>query len=85
MPYRIFLKPSAEKALADLPRDIVERLDPLLLELRENPRPRGSTKLAGIEGLYRIRAGDYRVIYQIRDDKLVVLVVRIAHRREAYR
>jgi len=51
----------------------------------ENPRPPGATKLEGGGELYRIRSGDYRIIYQIRDDRLVVLVVIVGHRREVYR
>jgi mRNA interferase RelE/StbE len=53
--------------------------------LAENPRPHGVESLAGEKGLHRIRAGDYRIIYQIRGDALVVLNVRIGHRREVYR
>jgi mRNA interferase RelE/StbE len=53
--------------------------------LAENPRPHGVESLAGEKGLYRIRASDYRIVYQIRDDALLVLIVRIGHRREVYR
>jgi mRNA interferase RelE/StbE len=53
--------------------------------LRENPRPTTVKKLAAEENLYRIRVGDYRVVYQIRDKELIVLVVKIGHRREIYR
>jgi mRNA interferase RelE/StbE len=83
--YRIEIKESARKALRGLPsgdqRRIVAKIDALATE----PRPHGSTRLKGPEDFLRIRAGDYRVIYQIEDDILIVLVVRIAHRREAYR
>ena len=53
--------------------------------MADNPRPQGSKKLGGEDGLYRIRVGDYRIVYAIRDDILVVLVVRIGHRSEVYR
>jgi mRNA interferase RelE/StbE len=53
--------------------------------LANNPRPRDSEKLQGAEDLYRIRSGDYRIIYQIAEARLLVLVVRIGHRREVYR
>jgi mRNA interferase RelE/StbE len=53
--------------------------------LAENPRPHGAKKLAGEEGLYHVRAGDYRVIYQIQDKILLVLIVRLGHRSEVYR
>jgi mRNA interferase RelE/StbE len=52
--------------------------------LKENPRPRGSIKLSG-ENAYRIRVSDYRIIYAIYDDRLVVLVIDVGHRREVYR
>jgi mRNA interferase RelE/StbE len=53
--------------------------------LRENPRPQGVKKLAGEENLYRIREGDYRLIYTIGDKELIVLVVKIGDRKEIYR
>ena len=61
------------------------RITSALHGLSENPRPVGSIKLSDPEALYRIRVGDYRVLYQIQDAILLVLVVRIAHRREVYR
>jgi len=53
--------------------------------LTRNPRPHGVKKLSGEQNLYRIRAGDYRIIYQIRDKELVVLVLKLGHRRDVYR
>jgi mRNA interferase RelE/StbE len=53
--------------------------------LADDPRPQGSEKITGSDDLYRIRSGDYRAIYTIQDDRLVVLVVRVAHRRDVYR
>ncbi len=85
MGYRLELKPSAAKSLSKLPRTVQRAIAAVLEELTENPRPRGVTKLAGEEDLYRVRAGDYRVVYTIRDQVLLVLVVRIAHRKEVYR
>ena len=83
--YRIDITPSATKELAGLPiadqRRIAAKIDALAM----NPRLDGSQKLAGADDLYRIRSGDYRVIYQIQNKHLIVLVVRVAHRREVYR
>ena len=64
---------------------LLRRLTRSLRNLGENPRPIGSIKLAGPDALYRIRVGDYRIIYQIRDSELLILVVAIGHRREIYR
>ena len=54
-------------------------------QLAENPRPQGCKKLKGDDNLWRVRAGDYRIVFSIHDDLLLVLVIRIAHRREVYR
>jgi len=64
---------------------LLRRLTQSLRQLGENPRPTGCVKLAGPDALYRIRVGDYRIIYQIRDSELLILVVAIGHRREIYR
>ena len=60
-------------------------LNPAILALAENPRPPGCLKLSGEESLWRIRVGDYRVVYQVQDAVLLVLVVKLGHRREIYR
>lgn len=62
-----------------------ERILRALIELETHPRPPGAKKLAGREDLWRIRVGDYRIVYEIHDRILLVLVVRVAHRHEAYR
>ena len=85
MPYRTELKPSAAKALGELPRRDQERVRNKIDALGVEPRAHGSKALQGEPGLLRVRVGDYRVIYTVEDDVLLVLVVRIAHRREAYR
>ena len=61
------------------------RLTQAIRNLGENPRPPGSVKLSDPERLHRIRVGDYRIVYQIRDSELLILVVAIGHRREVYR
>jgi mRNA interferase RelE/StbE len=85
MTYAVFIKASALKALARLPKADQARLRARIDALAIAPRPRGVVKLAGDGNLYRIRAGDYRIIYEIRDDVLRVLVISIGHRREVYR
>ena len=83
--YRVELTPKARREILALSKDVQERIDTRILALADNPRPQGSKKLGGEDGLYRIRVGDYRIVYAIRDDILVVLVVRIGHRSEVYR
>ena len=67
-----------------LPIGVARRVWEKLLVLEREPRPRGAAKLEGIEG-YRIRVGDYRIVYLVDDDARVVDVARIGHRREIYR
>jgi mRNA interferase RelE/StbE len=83
--YRVDILPSARRELAALPLKDRTRVDKRILSLGENPRPVGSKKLTGEDDLYRLRVGDYRVIYQVQDKVLLVLVVKIGNRREVYR
>jgi mRNA interferase RelE/StbE len=84
MSYTVRLKPRAERELDRLPIGVARRVWEKLLVLEREPRPRGAAKLEGIEG-YRIRVGDYRIVYLVDDDARVVDVARIGHRREIYR
>ena len=83
--YRVEFSKHAARAFRNLSPDIQRRLDPAILALAENPRPPGCVKLSAEESLWRIRVGDYRLIYQIRDQALVILVVNVGHRREICR
>jgi mRNA interferase RelE/StbE len=83
--YRVILKPSADKALQKIPVDMQRRIVAKLDELAVNPRPANVVKLAGDDNLWRIRAGDYRVVYEIHDREITVCVLAIGHRRDIYR
>jgi mRNA interferase RelE/StbE len=85
VPYRIEFTPSAARAYEKLERLIRERLAPKIDSLADNPRPHGAEKLAGAESRYRLRSGDYRIIYAIEDGPRLVTVAVVAHRREVYR
>ncbi|MHC5057731.1 MAG: type II toxin-antitoxin system RelE family toxin [Planctomycetota bacterium] len=85
MSYEIQIKASALKAIKKLERRIRERVVARIVELADDPRPRGSTKLSGPESFYRVRVGDYRIIYEVKADALVVLVLKVGHRRDVYR
>jgi mRNA interferase RelE/StbE len=85
MVYSILLAPPAERQLKSLTESVQKRIVKRLKSLRENPRPQGVKKLTGEEDLYRIREGDYRIIYTIQDKELIVLVVKIGNRKEVYR
>ena len=83
--YRIHFAGRAERAFRKLSPEVQRRLDPAILALADNPRPPGCLKLSGPDSLWRIRVGDYRIVYQIQDEILLILVVNVGHRREIYR
>jgi mRNA interferase RelE/StbE len=85
MAYNVQILPSAACELAALPAKFRERMNARIRSLASDPRPFGTVKLHGSPALYRSRVGDYRIVYEIRDQILVVLVVKVAHRREVYR
>ena len=78
------LSRKAHKILKTLDRSIRSRIVERLLELEENPYPGDGIKVHGMEGVYRIGVGDYRVLYEVRRKEGVILVVKIEHRKHAY-
>ena len=86
MSYDVKVLPSAAKDLRRLPNDMVSRLHSTLGNLREQPRPVGSQKLVNVHPeTWRVRVGDWRVLYRVNDELKMVYVVTVAHRREVYR
>lgn len=85
MNYRIEFTKQAAKLFKKLSNQDRQKLKPKIDALAQNPRPSGVVKLSGEDDLYRIRVGDHRVIYSIQDNRLLVLVVKIGHRRDIYR
>ena len=83
--YRAEIARRAVKALAALPRKDQQRIRAAVDLLAENPRPPGCVALIGEAHAYRVRVGDYRIVYEVVDDRLVVHVVRVGHRRDVYR
>ena len=82
--YSIRIRGSARRELAQLSRDVRERVIAAIDALGEQPLV-GSPLKGGLRGLRRQRVGDYRILYELLDDELIILVVRVAHRRESYR
>ena len=82
--YIIVLSKKAKKELDNLSDHIAEPVFKAIAVLEENPRPAGHKKLKG-RNAYRIRSGNYRIIYEIIDNKLIVLVVAVGHRKDIYR
>jgi mRNA interferase RelE/StbE len=84
MNYTVSLSPAAARQLRKFDPDIRRRIQAAIELLADNPRPPAATRLVGGAGEWRVRTGDYRVIYEIHDGELLVLVLRMAHRREIY-
>jgi mRNA interferase RelE/StbE len=83
--YKLLIKRSAEKDLGRVSRVTFQRVNAKILTLRDEPRPPGVRRLTGpLEG-WRIRVGDYRILYQIDDSEQTVTIVRVRHRRDVYR
>ena len=83
--YRVTISRSAIKELRSLPGKIIQKISEKIDSLAENPRPTGSKKVKGTKAnLWRIRVGDYRVIYEIDDEIKIVDVVKIGHRKDVY-
>ena len=82
--YKITFKKSVAKDLRNIPNQNIKRILAKFEELSENPRGSGSIKLSG-QARYRVRQGIYRIIYEIKDDILVVHVIKVAHRSNVYR
>ena len=85
MNYTVTLLRDAQKALDKLEAELRGRVVRAMRLLEDDPRHPGVIKLAGPEDLYRVRVGDWRIVYAIRDRELVLIVIRIGHRREVYR
>jgi len=82
--YKIVFKRSVAKDLRRIPKKDVKRILKRIDTLAEEPRPAGTEKLTGDE-IYRLRQGDYRVLYTIEDDVITVTIVKVGHRRDVYR
>lgn len=85
MIYQIEITTRAAKQLKKLPENIKLQIEEKIQELANNPRPNGVVKLEGEEDTYRVRVSKYRILYEIKDDLLIVKVVKISHRRDVYR
>lgn len=82
--YTVFITKTVQKQLNRLPNDLADKLEQKMLLLEEDPRPYDSKKLKGRDA-YRLRLGNYRFIYEVRDKVLVVLVLKVGHRKDVYK
>ncbi len=84
-PYRVQIEPTVDRTVSKLTPRVRDRILRRIQELANDPRPPGCVKLAGVADTYRIRVGDYRIFYEVHDRMILVVVVRVGHRREVYR
>jgi mRNA interferase RelE/StbE len=83
--YKIEWKNSAKKELKRLPRQVIAKVISAVEKLPNNLCPIGSKKLVGTEHTYRLRTGDYRIVYSIQNDRLIIEIIRVAHRKDIYK
>ena len=81
--YKVYFRKSAAKELEKLPQKALRRIVERIESLANDPRPTGCEKLTG-QQLYRIRQGDYRIVYSIQDNELTIWVIKIGHRKDVY-
>jgi len=84
MTFKISILRRAQKQLAKIPANDYKKIKQAILDLAQDPRPTGAKKLKGRQG-WRIRQGDYRIIYEIQNDQLIIIVLDIGHRKDIYR
>jgi len=85
MGYLIKLKRSVEKEILKLPRDVIKRIVRAIDELENDPYPRDSKKIRGTERTYRLRVGNYRIIYQVDEERKEIIIYHVRHRKSVYK
>ncbi len=85
MAYRLVIRLAAERDLRSLAPNILSRIDARIQDVANNPRPRGTERLRGPQGGFRLRVGDYRMLYDVDDAQQLVIIGRVRHRRDVYR
>ncbi len=83
--FRLEWRASAAKELRKIDRGVVPRIVAAAAQLAHQPHPPGSKKLQGTDSIYRIRVGDYRIVYEVNAAEIVIIIVRVRHRKEVYR
>ncbi|MDE2976996.1 MAG: type II toxin-antitoxin system RelE/ParE family toxin [Acidobacteriota bacterium] len=83
--YEVQISRSAERQLARLDSGTQRRIAATMLSLAKNPRPRGCRKLIGYDDVFRVRVGRYRLLYSVSDETVVIVILKVGHRRDVYR
>lgn len=85
MKYKIIIKRTAQKEIKNLPKSVINRVIIKIQALANNPRPPGSKKIVSTSDTWRVRVGSYRIIYDVFDDVLIIEVIAVRHRKDAYK
>ncbi|MBW4650259.1 MAG: type II toxin-antitoxin system RelE/ParE family toxin [Kastovskya adunca ATA6-11-RM4] len=85
MVYQVEIAPAAQRQIRKLTTDVQQKIIQRLEALAVDPYPAGVVKMRGEQSLYRVRLGDYRIIYEIQDEELLILVLKVGHRRDVYK
>lgn len=85
MNYTVIIKRSAQKQIGKIPAIYINKIKTAILNLADDPRPPGCTKLTGSNNIFRIRVGVYRIVYEVSDNILTVYVFDVDHRKQVYR
>jgi mRNA interferase RelE/StbE len=83
--YKIVWKSSAQKELEKLPKAIISKVIKAVEQLSDTPYPQGVRKMVGVDQTFRLRIGDYRVVYNVFDNVLTIEIIRVKHRKDVYR
>ncbi len=83
--YKVLISNSAEKQLKKLPQQVQQKLIAVIVALGFDPHPYGSKKLSGYDSTYRVRVGDYRVIYELEHMEVTVTILKLGHRKDIYK
>lgn len=83
--YKLEISRSAEKQLKKLPKDDQTRVAEAILELGDDPYPRGARKLSGYDDVFRVRVGHYRILYSVLEMEVIIIILKIGHRKDVYR
>ena len=84
-PYEVFIEREVERNIRKIPKELRKGIFSLIIKLKINPRASGIRKITKTQNCYRIRLGDYRIIYEVDDKRRIINIFRIRHRKEAYR
>jgi len=83
--YRLVIRPSVLKDVRDIPKAVLQRIKTAMQSLADEPFARGTSKLQGSEDTFRIRVGDYRIVFEVDSGEKIVKIIHVAHRRDVYR